>query len=868
MRACGCVLTAAFLDCSGLIALPYLLRTPLLSVRSPACNGLGPASARTALAQQVAAALSLCTLPLWALAQDTTTPPTPVLRPLIAATTIAAPPAATIDPAPEAPAVETTETTEALAAGPPLRLRASPKLQETIPEAVRAQMPTFVSGEHIQGQPDVRAVLEGNAELRRADTVIRADRMEYDVPEDFLQAEGQVRINRAGNIYQGSLLELRVNAFEGFFNEVRYQFLRNAAHGEASRVDFLDRDRAIVHQGTYTTCQRGDEASWQPAWVLRADIIHLDMAEEVGRAQGAILEFQGVPILPLPHLSFPLSDKRKSGLLPPTVGLNNTNGVEYEQPYYWNIAPNRDALFKGAIMAKRGVQAGVEFRYLEPTYHGELRGDFLPSDRLRQSNRWSYGIKHQGNIHTPLGGIGLNLNLDRVSDDDYWRDFSRAGTTHLTQRLLPGDANLTWAGADMGLQLRTLKWQTLQDISAPIVPPYDRLPQLHWRYTPSKTGAFDINLEADATRFQALRSLTGQPNATRSYALAQISRPFLSPAGFFTPRLQLHATQYQFDSPLADASRTSSRVLPTLSLDSGLVFERETSYLGRNFLQTLEPRAFYTYTPYRNQSLLPVYDTAANDFNFATIYTENAFGGQDRLADNNLLTLGVTTRLLDPATGAEAARFGIAQRLRFADQKVTLPGTPPLDERLSDLLLGAGVQWTPQWGLDSTVQFNPKTSQSIRTTLGARYSPSHYRTINAAYRLQRGTSEQVDVGWQWPLNDLWGDKGLDLGAGRGQGGGRWYSVGRLNYSLQDRKLVDTVVGLEYDGCCWIGRVVLERLQSTITSTNTRLLFQLEFVGFSRLTLGSNPVASLKQNIPRYQYLREQVSTPSRFSNYD
>ena len=293
------------------------------------------------------------------------------------------------------------------------------------------------------------------------------------------------------------------------------------------------------------------------------------------------------------------------------------------------------------------------------------------------------------------------------------------------------------------------------------------------------------------------------------------------------------------------------------------MFERDTQYFGRAFLQTLEPRAFYTYTPYRDQSMLPLYDTAANDFNFATIYTENAYGGQDRLADNNLLTLGVTTRLLDPSTGAEAARFGVAQRLRFSDQNVTLPGTDPVSERLSDVMLGAAVNWTPQWGMDSTVQFNPKTRRSIRSTIGARYQPGDYRVVSAAYRLQRGTSEQMDVGWQWPLDSFWGNPGK-----RVQGEGRWYSVGRLNYSLRDRKLVDTVIGFEYDSCCWIGRVVLERLQNSLTTANTRLLFQIEFVGFSRLSLGSNPLSSLKQNIPGYRYLRDQVSTPSRFSNYD
>ena len=795
--------------------------------------------ARTALAPWVAGAL--CALPLAALAQNTTD---------------ALPP-----PAPSA---------SAPSAAPALApLRATGLLQETIPDAQRAQMPTFVFGDRIDGQTDVRTVIEGNAELRRADTVIRAQRMEYLVEGDLAKAQGQVRINRAGNVYEGKELELRVNAFEGFFTDVQYQFLRNAAHGDSTRVDFIDRDRAVVHNATYTTCQRTDEASWQPDWVLRAKTIHLDMAEEVGTAEGAVLEFKGVPLLPFPYISFPLSEKRKSGLLPPTIGVDSLNGLEYAQPYYWNIAPNRDATLRAAIRAKRGVSVGGEFRYLEPTYRGQLSTDVMPSDSLRGHDRWSYAVQHQATVQTGVGGLGLNLNLNRVSDDDYWRDFARAGQ-QLTQRLLPGDATLSWGQGDMALQLRTLKWQTLQDTSAPIVPPYDRLPQLHWRYTPTQSlgGGLETRLEADTTRFRAQRSLTGQPNATRSYALAQISRPYLAPAGFITPRLQLHATQYQFDGPLADGRRSASRVLPTFSLDSGLVFEREASYLGRSFVQTLEPRAFYTYTPFRDQRLLPLYDTAANDFNFTTIYTENAFGGHDRLADNNLLTLGVTSRLLDPTTGAEAARFGVAQRLRFSDQDVTLPGSAPLDERLSDLLLGAGLQWTPQWGLDSTVQYNPKTGRSIRSTIGARYSPGNYRTVNAAYRLQRGTSEQIDIGWQWPLNDLWGDKGQELGAGRGQGGGRWYSVGRLNYSLQDRKLVDTVVGLEYDGCCWIGRVVLERLQSSVTTSNTRLLFQLEFVGFSRLSLGASPLASLKQNIPRYQYLREQVSTPSRFSNYD
>jgi LPS-assembly protein len=289
--------------------------------------------------------------------------------------------------------------------------------------------------------------------------------------------------------------------------------------------------------------------------------------------------------------------------------------------------------------------------------------------------------------------------------------------------------------------------------------------------------------------------------------------------------------------------------------------------LGRNLVQTLEPRAFYVYTPYRNQSLLPNYDTGVNDFNFATIFTENAFVGHDKISDNNLLTLGLTTRLLDADSGAQLARFGLAQRLRLEDQQVTInTATAPAIAGFSDVLLGASVNVMNSWALDSTVQYNARTDQSVRSTLGARYSPGNYRVINAAYRFQRDVSEQIDISWQWPLNNLWGDRGQDLGAGRGQGEGRYYSVGRLNYSMNERRLVDTILGVEYDAGCWLGRVVLERVQTSTTSATQRLMFQLEFVGFTRL--GISPQQTLKQNISRYENLRETVGTNSRFSNYD
>ncbi|MEY4712186.1 MAG: hypothetical protein RIS88_1636 [Pseudomonadota bacterium] len=757
---------------------------------------------------------------------------------------------------------------------PAPRLSATPLLREAVPEPLRRQLPTHMEGDGITGRTELDTRIEGNAVLRRGDTVIRADRIDYRQPDDLARASGNVRINRAGDRYEGPLLELKVDAFEGFFNAPRFRFLRNDAHGQASRIDFLDDQHSVIRNATYTTCPREPGPSWLPQWLLTADTLRIDNEEEVGYATNAVLRFYGVPLLPVPVLSFPLSDKRKSGLLPPSVAVDNVSGAMVTQPYYWNIAPNRDLTVSPTFMSKRGVDLGAEFRYLEPGYRGILRTSYLPGDDLRNRDRWSFNLRHTDRLlNTPLpGGVGLTLDLNRVSDNDFWRDFTSRNNGVLTQRLLANDAALSWSQGPLSVQVRTLKWQTLQDVSAPITPPYDRLPQIVTRYTQNRLPAgLRASVETDFTHFQAGNLLAGQtmpwPDAQRTVLTTQLSRPWQTPGIFLIPRLQLHTASYQFSAPLSTTSQRSDQVtVPTFSLDSGLVFEREVDIFGRELMQTLEPRAFYVYTPFRAQNHLPNYDSGGSDFNFASIFSDSTFGGHDRIADNNLLTLGLTSRLQDAGSGAELARVGVAQRLRFTDQQVTLPGGTPVSERLSDILVGGAVSWNRQWATDATVQYNPKIGRSVRSTLGGRYSPSPYRVVSAAYRLQRDQSEQLDIGWQWPINDLWGDRGQDLGPGRGQGGGRWYSVGRINTSLKENRVVDAIVGFEYDGCCWIGRAVLERLKAGTGSANVRLLFQIEFVGFARL--GTNALAPLKDNIPRYQFLRERVAAPSRFTQYD
>jgi LPS-assembly protein len=774
---------------------------------------------------------------------------------------------------------------------PSLKLKPSTGLVERLTPQARQQLPSFVESDFITGRSDLDISLQGNSVLRKADTLIRADAIDYYQPDDRARASGNVYMNRGGNRYQGTLLDLQVDAFSGFFLKPSYTFLRNKGHGDAERIDFIDDKHAVAKKATYTTCTRKPGPSWLPDWIVEAEKISFDNDLNEGIAQEGVLRFMDVPLLPIPSFSFPLSAQRKSGWLPPAFAIDNKGGVEASIPYYVNLAPNRDMTITTTSMAKRGARFDTELRYLErkaPSmpFDGVARFNVMPNDALRGKDRWGYSHQHNGWADASQP-IGFGFNINRVSDDNYWKDFSTATGGPLTQRLLPSTVTMGWAKGTFSTSTKVTQYQTLQDLTSPIAPPFNRLPQVNANYLRADVGDLDMSVGAEATRFSADRvwycaqssnaasAVCNQPNAQRMVLLTQVSAPMLTPYGYLTPKLMLQSRQYQYDETYkgtygtSAASDNASVTVPTFSLDSGMVFERNSQWFGASWTQTLEPRAFYVNTPYRAQSDLPNYDTGLNDFNFATIFTENAFSGQDRVSDSRTLTVGATSRLIDPESGGEGARFGVAQRFRFKDQKVLLtPNDTPVTDSYSDILLGASTYLTPRWSVDSIVQYNPETAISERSSVGMRYNPSSYRVLTASYRYQRSISTTMDVAWQWPLNDLWGDRGVDDARGRGLGAQRWFTVGRGNYSMLEKRFIETLTGLEYDAGCWVGRVVISRSQVSLTdSPNSRLMFQLEFNDFSRV--GINPLSTLKNNIPRYQNLRENLhETPSRFGQYD
>jgi LPS-assembly protein len=718
-----------------------------------------------------------------------------------------------------------------------LKLEKQLRMAPTRPERDGAK---FLEADRMQGEQDHDVTATGNVVLRQRGATIRADRVDYHAEEQTAIATGGVSLERSGDTATGPRLEYHLDTDTGEMQSPVFFFAkkedrRSASRGQASRALLESDQKNRLYHAEYTSCPvpRDD-------WFIRVRELEIDTGRNVGLAYNTTVFFLGVPILYSPYMSFPLDNKRKSGFLSPTFGTSGKSGFEVGLPYYWNIAEDYDATITPKLLSKRGVQAIGEFRYLERNFTGQLDTEFLPHDRVAGTDRYFLGFRHAQQLGH---GWSAMLNGQKVSDDDYFRDLSTkiAATSQVS---LPRDAILAYNNEIWSVSARALGYQTLQDpLGAPIPIPYAILPQLLAIGSSQNVAGFDWQFAGELSNFRHPTLVTGQ----RFILYPSIEYPMRRSYGFIVPKVGYHFTRYNLEANTTGVD-SASRGMPITSLDAGLYFDRSTTWGGRAFEQTLEPRLFYLNVPFRDQSNLPNFTTAESDFNFRRFFTENRFVGGDRIGDANQLTLALASRLIESSTGLERFSGGLGQVYYFKPPLVTLGG-PPEGRRSSDVLAFASSQMSPSVSLDTAWQYTPNLARSERFAVGGRYSPQPGSIVNAAYRYVRDTSgstdptatgiRQVDLSAQWPIT-------------RNLSG-----LARWNWSTQDRKLVEGLVGFEYNAGCWQVRAVAHRFITSAQQYSTSFQIQLELSGLSRI--GISPLETIKQNISGYR--RSDESSP-------
>lgn len=713
---------------------------------------------------------------------------------------------------------------------------------------------TFIEARTMSGTQDVEVVADGEAVLLRGDMKVEADRLTYRELTDEAEAEGNVHITQgAESSVRGPRARILVGPQTGEFEAPVYSFSHTSkpapgekaetvtGSGHADTLYFEGENHYRLANATWTTCKPDD-----PDWYFKSAEMKLDYDREVGVAKDSTLVFKDVPLLYMPWADFPLAKQRQSGFLAPSFGTSTKTGLDVSAPYYWNLAPNYDATLTPRYMGTRGLQLGGEFRYLTQAYAGTSRVEYMPKDDETGGARAAGSIQH---MQTFMPGLSGALNLNAVSDTQYFSDLS----THLanvSRVNLVREGSLTYGGGDWwNVTGRMQSFQTLSGDK-----PYRRLPQVIFNAAqPQSFLGTSASFLGDYTQFD--HPDAGKTQGSRMVMYPQLALPIETAYFSLTPKVGVHYTQYDLTQPVSQGSATSfSRTLPIATVEGSVVFERDWSLGGRDYLQTLEPRLYYVYIPFEKQdpSKYPIFDTAYYDFNFAQIFTENIFSGQDRVSNANQLTAALTSRLIDPATGAQVMKAAVGQRYYFADQRVLLNSNDTARTgKRADIVAAFGGEVAPKTTLDTGWQYNPNDSNTERFDFNLRWQPEVAKALGVAWRFKANSASSnpdnpdgyrdIDFTGQWPL---WG---------------RWYGVGRYDRSLQDHRVTEAIAGLEYNGGCWVLRTAVHQYvnsknnqqSSSVNNSDTTTAFfvQLEFSGLT--SLGSSPVSLLRRSVPGY-----------------
>lgn len=642
---------------------------------------------------------------------------------------------------------------------------------------------------------------EGGVTVEHAGRTLTADRVHHDADANTLTGAGAVRYHDSDIEIVGGDAELDVDERRVRFGEIDYRLYARRARGHADAIEATQGEPIVIEGVDYTTCPEGSSG-----WQLTAPRLELDTEAGVGTGRNVRIDFMGVPIFYTPWISFPLDDSRKTGFLVPDLSRAHNTGLDVRVPWYWNIAPNRDATITPRWMEDRGAQLATEYRYLNRASAGRVYVEVLPDDKQRGDLR---GLGEWWHEASPAPGWSYSVDFHHVSDSAYFEDLAgsldNTVVTHLGRH-----AELSYRSDRHAVIGRLNGWQTLDRTIPDADRPYARLPQVLWFSSMPLGGGLRAALASEFVYFHA--DDPAREAAARIDVEPTVSLPLGGPAWHLVPEVAWRYTRYDLES-----GATPSRSVPSYSVDAGLVFERAMT-AGRT--QTLMPRARWLRLPHRDQDTLPLFDTSVPDFNLVRLFGDDRFTGADRVGDTNEVALGVGTAVY-AADGRELFSFEAGRIRYFEDRRVTLPGEPVETHRWSDWLAEASARLSANWSARLGLQYDADDSDLARSVVALSWHPGERRLLNFGWRYREASTEQADVSFAWPLNE------------------RWSAVGRWNWSIRDRQDLETFLGVEYQSCCWAIRLVSrEYIANRAGDTNRSLYLQLELKGLANVGRGT------------------------------
>ena len=714
---------------------------------------------------------------------------------------------------------------------------------------------TLIEGDSLESILDRKLRVTGNASITRGNQSITADFIEYDQISEELYAKGKIKITTPEMELKGTELEMSlaestgaiangsfivninkpidgdqpINETDKEINQLIDESCEGSTacqigpskfnshlRGTATQIFLEGEDRKKLENAKITTCEAD-----QNEWFITSDETIIDESSGNIKAKHATLSLKGVPILYSPYIDFSSTDQRRSGWLIPSVGSTSNSGLETSIPYYFNLSPTHDATLTSRYMEKRGLQFGGEYRYMGKKFKGISQIQYLNNDKDSDIGaRYLIDINHKQNFGNGFSG---NIEYEKVKkhDNDYFADMSTSIAV-TSQVSLRQAATLEYRKTNYLSDIKAdLKFQKFQNLAA--ASPYELKPSFNLSYKKEWDNDYLPSfLETDAN-FSFDKFSIGEnaakttPKGTRIASTPSMSYPMETSFGFIIPKAIMNITKYD----LENTSKSHETVtIPTVSLDSGIYLDRPFQLSDYNFTQTLEPRVFYTYTPYEDQSDIPMFDTALNELNSSTIFQENQFSGKDRVMDTNAITTAITSRIIDDS-GYDWMSLTMAQRFYLSDRKVLEEeqfDDSPYQGDKSDFLVNAKANLTKALKVNSNYEYNFSESITNRFTASASYSPQPGKILNASYRMVLNPdSKDYDVkqyllSGQWPLKS------------------GWSALASYNYDIYERHDIESMLGAEYDAGCWTAQMMFHRLQLATTDEATHTFFLMLEIG--------------------------------------